>query len=79
VRIAGRSAAEGDGAGVGDVVGLGETEDLTVGLTTFTPLLHTRLVPDLIQVYLIPAETVVDLSLLQVVPVLATALAGVMI
>ena len=60
-------------------VGVGETEDLTVGLTSFTPLLHTSLVPDLIQVYLIPAETVVDLSLLQVVPVLATALAGVMI
>jgi hypothetical protein len=79
VRIAGRSVAEGDGAGVGDVVGLGETEELTGGLTTFTPLFHTSLVPDLMQVYLIPAETVVDLSLLQLVPALATALAGVMI
>jgi hypothetical protein len=71
-RIAGRSVAKGD------VVGLGETEDLTGGLTTFTPLLHTSLVPDLMQVYLIPAETVVNLSLLQLVPALATALAGVM-
>jgi hypothetical protein len=72
VRIAGRSVAEGDGAGVG------ATEGLTVGLTTFTPLLQTSLVPDLMQVYLIPSETVVELSLLQEVPVLATALAGVM-
>jgi hypothetical protein len=72
VRIAGRSVAEGDG------VGVGATEGLRVGLTTFTPLLHTSLVPDLMQVYLIPAETVVELSLLQAVPVLATALAGVM-
>jgi di/tricarboxylate transporter len=30
------------------------------------------------QVYLIPAETVVDLSLLQLVPVLVAAVAGVM-
>jgi hypothetical protein len=74
-RIAGRSVAEGDGVGVG--VGFGTTEGLTVGLTTFTPLLHTSLVPDLMQVYLIPAETVVELSLLQEVPVLPAALAGV--
>ena len=76
-RIAGRSVAEGDGVGVGVGFGFGTTEGLTVGLTTFTPLLHTSLVPDLMQVYLIPAENVVELSLLQVVPVLATALTGV--
>jgi di/tricarboxylate transporter len=73
-RIAGRSVAEGVGVGVG----VGETEGLRVGVTTFTPLFHTSLVPDLMQVYLIPAETVVDLSLLQLVPVLVAAVAGVM-
>jgi hypothetical protein len=89
-RIAGRSVAEGvavavgvgdgdrDGDGDGDVAGLGETEGLRVGVTTFTPLFHTSLVPDLMQVYLIPADTVVDLSLLQLVPVLVAAVAGVM-
>jgi hypothetical protein len=83
-RIAGRSVAEGVAVGVGvgdgdgDVAGLGETEGLSVGVTTFTPLFHTSLVPDLMQVYLIPAETVVDLSLLQLVPVLVAAVAGVM-
>jgi hypothetical protein len=85
-RIAGRSVAEGvavavgvgDGDRDGDVAGLGETEGLRVGVTTFTPLFHTSLVPDLMQVYLIPAETVVDLSLLQLVPVLVAAVAGVM-
>ncbi len=85
-RIAGRSVAEGVAVGVGDgdrdgdgdVAGLGETEGFRVGVTTFTPLFHTSLVPDLMQVYLIPAETVVDLSLLQLVPVLVAAVAGVM-
>jgi hypothetical protein len=85
-RIAGRSVAEGvavavgvgDGDRDGDVAGLGETEGLRVGVTTFTPLFHTSLVPDLMQVYLIPADTVVDLSLLQLVPVLVAAVAGVM-
>ena len=81
-RIAGRSVAEGVGAGEGDGVaegdGVGETEGFGVVLTTFTPLLHTSLDPDLMQVYLIPAETVVDLCLLQVIPVLVAALAGVM-
>jgi hypothetical protein len=67
-----------EGVGVGDVVGRGETEGLRVGVTTFTPLFHTSLVPDLMQVYLIPADTVVDLSLLQLVPVLVAAVAGVM-
>ena len=75
-RIAGRSVAEG--VGVGEVVGRGETEGLRVGVTTFTPLFHTSLVPDLMQVYLIPAETVVEFSLLQLVPVLVAAEAGVM-
>jgi hypothetical protein len=85
-RIAGRSVAEGVAVGVGDgdrdgdgdVAGLGDTEGLRVGVTTFTPLFHTSLVPDLMQVYLIPADTVVDLSLLQLVPVLVAAVAGVM-
>ena len=66
--------------GVADVVGFGETEGVTVGLAvgvaTFTPLFHTSLVPDLMQVYLTPAETVVELSLVHLVPALATALLG---
>jgi len=73
VLIARRFVAEGDGDGDGDAVGLGETEVITVGLTTFTPLFHTSLVPDLMQVYFNPAETVVDFSLLQVLPALVAA------
>jgi len=62
--------------GVAAAVGFGETVGVTVGLTTFTPLFHTRFAPDLIQVYLTPAETVVELSLVHLVPALATALLG---
>jgi hypothetical protein len=69
VRITGRSVAKGVEVGVG----AGETEGLGVLLTTFTPLLHTSLEPDLMHVYLIPPETVVDFSLLQVDPALVAA------
>ena len=60
------------GVGVGD----GEAEGVTVGFTTFTPLFHTSLVPDLMHVYLTPAETIVELSLVHLVPALVAALEG---
>ncbi len=40
----------GEGVGVGVGVGVGEGDE------TLTPLLHTSFLPDLIQVYLKPAE-----------------------
>jgi hypothetical protein len=64
-RIPARIAAE-----VAAGVGFG------VGVATFTPLFHTSFVPDLMQVYLTPAETVVDLSLTHLVPALVAALEG---
>jgi hypothetical protein len=62
--------------GVADAVGFGEAEGATVGFATFTPLFHASFVPDLMQVYRMPAEIVVELSLLHVVPALAAALVG---
>ena len=62
--------------GVADAVDFGEAEGATVGVATFTPLFHTSFVPDLMHVYLIPAETVVELSLMHLVPALAAALVG---
>ena len=71
-RIAVRSESDGDGVGVGEVEGLALDSD------TFTPLLHTSLAPDLMQVYRNPDETEVEPSLLQVAPVLVAAFAGVL-
>ena len=62
------------GVGVGD----GEAEGVTVGVTTFTPLFHTSLVPDLIQVYLNPDEVLVELSLVQADPGFTAAFEGAM-
>lgn len=61
---------------VGEGVGDGVTEGLGVGVATFTPLLHTSLVPDLIQVYLIPNEILVELTLVQVDPGFTAAFEG---
>ncbi len=44
----------GDGVGVG--VGAGVGAGVGDGVGTLTPLLHTSFLPDLIQVYLKPAE-----------------------
>ena len=71
-----RSEREGVGVGVG--VGVGGVEGLALDPETFTPLLHTSLAPDLMQVYRIPDETEVEPSLLQVAPDLVAALAGVL-
>ena len=62
------------GACVADLVAeaVGATEGACV--ETFTPLFHTSFAPDLTQVYLIPAKTVVALSLLQLEPALVAAL-----
>jgi hypothetical protein len=62
--------------GVADAVGFGVTVGVTVGVTTFTPLFHTSLVPDLMHLYLTPAETVVELSLVHLVSALVAALEG---
>jgi hypothetical protein len=86
-RIVARLATEGEvvgeGEGVGEGVGEGEgfveVDGLTLDPAIFTPLPHTSLEPDLTQVYLMPEATVVELSLLHVVPVLVAALAGVLI
>lgn len=59
------------GVGVGVDVGLAEGE--VDGVATFTPLFHTILLPDLMQVYLVPESTIVELSLVQVEPGLIAA------
>ncbi|CAB4682545.1 unannotated protein [freshwater metagenome] len=62
------------GVGVDADAGVG----VGVGLSTRTlmPLLHTNFLPDLMQVYFIPATTDVWLNLVQVVPALSAAEAG---
>jgi len=63
--------AEGLIVGVGVDVGLAEGE--VDGVATFTPLFHTILLPDLMQVYLVPESTIVELSLVQAEPGLIAA------
>jgi hypothetical protein len=49
-----------------------------VGVATFTPLFHTSLEPDLMQVYLNPDEVLVELSLVQADPGFTAAFEGAM-
>ena len=58
-------------------VGVGVGVGLIEGVTTFTPLFHTSLLPDLMQVYLIPDAVLVELSLVQADPGFTAASAGV--
>ena len=46
---------------------------IDVGVETLVPLFHTSLVPDLMQVYLTPAETVVEFSVLHFAPAFIAA------
>ena len=59
----------GSGAGVGVGVGV-TTED---GFAIATPLFHTSLLPDLIQVNFLPAAIAVDPAFVHLVPALAAA------
>ena len=63
----------GVGVGVGVDVGVGLAEGEVDGVATFTPLFHTSLLPDLMQVYLIPDAVLVELSLVQAEPGLIAA------
>ena len=57
-------------------VGVGSTDGFGVGLAgTFTPLLQTSFLPDLIHVYLRPLTVDVELSFLHVAPAFVTACA----
>ena len=68
----GAGVANTTGAGVGVSEGVG----VAVGLaTTFTPLLQTSLLPDLIQVYFKPLTVEVVFNLGQVSPALTAAFA----
>lgn len=64
------------GAGVSVGVGVGETVGVGVGVgftATFTPLLQTNFLPDLIQVNLNPLTVDVVFNFVQVPPALAVA------
>jgi len=52
----GVGVGDGVGVGVGAGVGAGVGDGVGDGVETLTPLLHTSFLPDLIQVYLKPAE-----------------------
>ena len=79
---------EGVGVGVGDAdaEGVGVTTDVGVavgvgdlvgtGFFMLTPLFQTNFLPDLTQVYLIPAEVLVWPCLLQEVPGFTAAVAS---
>ena len=71
---AGVALAEGDGVALTEGAGVGVADGLGVA-TTFTPLLQTNFLPDLIQVYLYPETVVVDFNLVQVAPALTAAVA----
>ena len=60
----GVGVGEGEGVGVAEGVGVG------VGRETFTPLLHTNFLPDLIQVYFKPLTVDVVPAFLQELPCL---------
>lgn len=70
----------GVGVGVGVVVGVDADAGVGVGVglstRTLIPLLQTNFLPDLMQVYFIPATTDVWFNLVQVVPALTAAEAG---
>jgi hypothetical protein len=64
------------GAGVGNATGVGEGVAAAFGLAaTFTPLLQTSLLPDLIQVYFKPLTVEVVFNLGQALPALTAAFA----
>ena len=76
----GVAVTEGVGVGVAlaEGVGVAVTEGLAVGFgvaTTFTPLLQTSFLPDLMHVYLYPETVAVDFNLVQVAPALTAAVA----
>ena len=68
----------GVGVGVGETVGVGFGVGVSVGFgvgftATFTPLLQTSFLPDLIQVNLNPLTVEVEFNFVQVPPALAVA------
>ena len=73
----------GEGVGVGVAVGVGEGVGVGVGVGvatgtgffTATPLFQINFLPDLTQVYLIPADVLVRPTFLHVVPGLTAAVA----
>jgi hypothetical protein len=70
----GLGVAEGVGLGVAEGVGLGVAEGVGLGVAaTFTPLLQTSFLPDLIHVNLYPLTIDVVFNLVQVPPALAVA------
>jgi hypothetical protein len=71
-------AALGDalGAELGAAIGVALGEALGADWRIFTPLLHTSFFPDLMQVYLRPAEILVELSFEQLAPALTIAAEG---
>ena len=69
---AGLGVTEGAGTGFGATEGVGTGTFTGVGLTT-TPLLHTKFLPDLRQVYFFPEETTVCPAFLHIAPGLTAA------
>ena len=77
-------AGETLGEALGDAIGveLGAAIGVALGVVLgadcriFTPLLHTIFFPDLMQVYLRPAEILVELSFEQLAPALTIAAEG---
>jgi hypothetical protein len=70
----------GAGETLGDALGeaLGTALGVVLGADCriFTPLLHTNFFPDLMQMYLRPAEILVELSFEQLAPALTIATEG---
>jgi hypothetical protein len=81
--LVGVGEGEGDGVGVGDgeadSEGVGEGlalgSDAGIGFLIATPLFQTNILPDFMQVYLIPDVVEVAPSLLQAAPGLTAAIA----
>ena len=69
---AGETLGDALGEALGTALGVVLGEDCRI----FTPLLHTNFFPDLMQMYLRPAEILVELSFEQLAPVLTIATEG---
>jgi hypothetical protein len=74
----GDADAEGVGVGVATAVGVavGVGDLVGTGFLMLTPLFQTNFLPDLTQVYLMPADVLVWPCLLQEVPGFAAAVAS---